>query len=205
MACPRLGLTTTLLASALLLGGCESARFGGGRPTASARYTSPDPIVSSVPSGSVTAEALPPPPGASAAPAPNQLAAASPPVLPGGPAPVETLSSPPPTPVPVAVATSPAAVSGASRSSTVGGWTATDAAGSSCRINLSSAPALDLYRASASGCGNKDLARVTAWDFKDGEVYLYQPGGAVAARLRGAGGSLSGVLAKSGAPLTLAR
>ena len=49
------------------------------------------------------------------------------------------------------------------------------------------------------------LARVTAWDVRDGEVYLYQPGGAVAARLRAAGGSMDGVLAISGAPLTLTR
>ena len=72
-------------------------------------------------------------------------------------------------------------------------------------MQLSSAPALDLYKASASGCGNRDLARVTAWDYRDGEVYLYQPGGAVAARLRPGGGGLDGVLTKSGAPLTLTR
>jgi hypothetical protein len=72
-------------------------------------------------------------------------------------------------------------------------------------VQLSSAPALDLYKASASGCANKDLARVSAWDFREGEVYLYQPGGAVAARLRSASGALQGVLAKSGAPLTLSR
>ena len=65
--------------------------------------------------------------------------------------------------------------------------------------------ALDLYRASASGCGNQDLSKVNAWDYRDGEVYLYQQGGAVAARLRGSSGALNGVLAKSGAPLTLAR
>jgi hypothetical protein len=46
---------------------------------------------------------------------------------------------------------------------------------------------------------------VTAWDYRDGEVYLYQPGGAVAARLSSSGGSMSGALAKSGAPLTLTR
>ena len=39
----------------------------------------------------------------------------------------------------------------------------------------------------------------------DGEVYLYQSGGTVTARLRASGGSLGGVMAKSGAPLTLAR
>ena len=74
-------------------------------------------------------------------------------------------------------------------------------AGSNCRVRA----ALDLYRASASGCANQDLSKVNAWDYRDGEVYLYQPGGAVAARLRGSSGALNGVLAKSGAPLTLAR
>ena len=196
----RIGIL--LVATALLVAGCESARFGGGRSVGPSRpsqgYNAPEPVASAVPSGSVTAEALPPPPGAASAPppvAPGQVAA-----LPSAPVPVD---GPVPTPVPVGPAPSP--VAGASRSGTVGGWTATEAGGGSCRINLSSSPALDLYRASASGCANKDLGRVTAWDFKDGEVYLYQPGGAVAARLRGTGGSLSGVLAKSGAPLTLAR
>ena len=64
---------------------------------------------------------------------------------------------------------------------------------------------LDLYRASAGGCSNSELGRVTAWDFRDGEVYLFQPGGAVAARLRPSGSGLTGVLAKSGAPLSLTR
>lgn len=87
----------------------------------------------------------------------------------------------------------------------VGNWTVRDAAGSSCRIQLSSSPALDLYRASASGCSNQDLSKVNAWDYRNGEVYLYQTGGSVAARLRGSSSSLSGVLAKSGAPLSLSR
>ena len=87
----------------------------------------------------------------------------------------------------------------------VGQLDAPRASGGTCRIQLSSSPALDLYRASASGCSNQDLSRVNAWDYRDGEVYLYQTGGAVAARLRGSSGSLSGVLAKSGAPLSLWR
>ena len=69
----------------------------------------------------------------------------------------------------------------------------------------SSAPALDLYKASASGCPNKDLSKVTAWDYRDGEVYLYQPGGTVAARLRQGGGALDGALSKSGASLAMVR
>ncbi|MDB5512832.1 MAG: hypothetical protein JWR08_2315 [Enterovirga sp.] len=101
----------------------------------------------------------------------------------------------------------PTAVASANptRSSSIGSYTARDATGSTCRVSLTSSPALDLYKASAAGCTNKDLARVTAWDFREGEVYLYQPGGSVAARLRGSGGALSGVLAKSGASLTLTR
>ena len=87
----------------------------------------------------------------------------------------------------------------------VGAWTARDASGGSCRVQLSSSPALDLYRASASGCSNQDLSKVNAWDYRDGEVYLYQTGGAVAARLRGSSSALSGVVAKSGAPLSMAR
>lgn len=104
---------------------------------------------------------------------------------------------------PIAVA--PVAPAGSSRSANVGSYTAQEASGGNCRVTLTGSSSLDLYKASASGCANKDLARVTAWDFKDGEVYLYQPGGSVAARLRGSGGTLSGVLSKSGAPLTLTR
>lgn len=88
----------------------------------------------------------------------------------------------------------------------VGGWTAREATGGSCRVTLSSTPALDLYRANASGCANRDLQKVTAWDYRDGEVYLYQPGGSVAARMRVSdGSSLSGVIARSGANLSMTR
>lgn len=180
---------------ALALGGCESVRFGGvgpaSVPRAAAPASAPDPVVSAVPSGSVTSEPLAPPSGLAPA------ASGDVPVMPGSPRPVETLGAPQGGGGPVPPVSS--------RSAAVGGWTAREASGTSCRINLSSTPSLDLYRANASGCANKDLARITAWDFRDGEVYLYQPGGAVAARLRPATGALSGVLSKSGAPLTLSR
>ena len=71
-----------------------------------------------------------------------------------------------------------------SRDGVIGSWTAREATGGSCRISLSSAPALDLYRANAAGCANKDLQKVNAWDYRNGEVYLYQQGGTVVARLR---------------------
>ncbi len=93
-----------------------------------------------------------------------------------------------------------------SRDGVVGGWTAREATGGTCRVTLSSAPALDLYRASAGGCQNKDLQKITAWDYRDGEVYLYQAGGAVAARLRvNDAGSMTGSVARSGAGVSLAR
>ena len=88
----------------------------------------------------------------------------------------------------------------------VGGWTAREATGGSCRVQLSSSPTLDLYRASSSGCSNRDLQKISAWDFRDGEVYLYQQGGTVAARLRSSGsGALDGAVTKSGASLSLNR
>jgi hypothetical protein len=117
---------------------------------------------------------------------------------PGSPSGTEVAGLPPA----AAPAPAPAATS---RTAMVGNWTARDASGGTCRVQLSSTPALDLYRASASGCSNQDLSRVNAWDYRDGEVYLYQTGGSVAARLRGSSGSLNGVLAKSGAPLSMGR
>lgn len=94
----------------------------------------------------------------------------------------------------------------ASRDGMVGGWTAREATGGSCRVQLSSTPTLDLYRASSSGCTNKELQKISAWDFRDGEVYLYQQGGTVAARLRSSGsGALDGAVTKSGASLSLNR
>lgn len=178
------------LSAALALGGCGSSRFGGpvasaaARPGSGSAYNAPVEPVTPVPSGPVLSEPLPPPSGAAGA----------------------ATAAEPTAPAPGPVASLPAAptLAPAGRSAYVGGWTAREASGG-CRVQLSSAPSLDLYKASASGCANKDLARVTAWDFRDGEVYLYQSGGAVAARLRASGSSLDGVIANSGAPLTLTR
>ena len=192
-----LALVATL-GAVLILPACSSARLGGGfgGPVRSAQAAPSAPLldaepVEAVPSGPVTSEPLPPLageplPGGVVAPGSGDIA-----VLPPAAAPVPVAPAPRPAP--------------SGRSSLVGGWTARDAAGATCRVQLSSSPALDLYRASSSGCANADLAKVTAWDYRDGEVYLYQPGGTVAARLRSGSGGLSGVLAKSGAPLTLAR
>ena len=188
--------TIALLALAAGLGACASQRFDGPRVRGPAQPAAIDNIAPAMPSGAVTSAPLAPPPGASAAPdgAPigAQASIAPPPasnVIP------EPVVAPPPAP--------PVVASG--RASVVGAWDAKDATGASCKVTLSSAPALDLYKASAAGCPNKDLAKVTAWDFRDGEVYLYQQGGTVAARLRQGGGALDGALTKSGASLALVR
>lgn len=185
----RLLSTTACLALAASLSACGTSRFDSPRPRPQAAL---EPATPALPAGRVTSEPLAPPPGTSAAPVeppPPSVAAAPSPVL-------------EPEPLPLPPAPSPVVATG--RSSVVGAWNATDASGS-CRVSLSSAPALDLYKASTSGCANKDLAKVSAWDFRDGEVYLYQPGGTVTARLRQAGGSLDGALSKSGAQLSMAR
>jgi hypothetical protein len=68
----------------------------------------------------------------------------------------------------------------------------------------SSAPALDLNKAGSSGCENRDLQRVNAWKQQDGEIYLYAAG-SVVGRVREGSGTMSGVIARSGAPLSLSR
>ena len=191
-----LRLTGAVLCSALALGACSSTRLGGSPMRgANAAPIVEAPPVEAVPSGPVEAAPLPPLAGAPLATDPM-----SPP--PGG---TDIAGLPPAPPPPTIGGPAPApAPAPSSRNAMVGNWSA-QTSGGSCRIQLSSSPSLDLYRASASGCSNQDLSKVNAWDYRDGEVYLYQTGGAVAARLRGSSSSLSGVLAKSGAPLSLAR
>lgn len=195
--------TAAILALAASLGACASQRFDG--PTRGRGGPGPqaalEPVVPAMPSGPVTSAPLAPPPGASAAPVDlpppvgtDVVVAPSTPVIVADPGPSIAPVAPPPPPI---------VASG--RSSVVGTWNAKDATGASCKVSLSSAPALDLYKASAASCPNKDLAKVTAWDYRDGEVYLYQPGGTVTARLRQGGGALDGALSKSGASLAMVR
>lgn len=113
------------------------------------------------------------------------------------------------TPPPRVAARDPAptaAPSAPTRTGVTGNWTAREAAGGSCRVTLSSAPALDLYKASTSGCASQELRRVNAWELRGDEVYLYEPGGAVAARLKqSANQRFDGAAAKTGAPITLSK
>lgn len=223
---------TTLKALGLLpllvLTACAgSQRFVGGGGPVQPSYTQPQlqsaPPISSAP---VISEPLPPPggypvasapppssgtlpppqdpffnPNAGAAPPPAAPAPAQPaeiPTLRGGSGQVATLGS--------GSASGSARGPVSSRDGLIGNWTAKEATGSSCRVQLSSAPSLDLYRANAAGCANRDLQKVNAWDYRDGEVYLYQQGGGVVARLRASDGSaMNGAVTKSGASLSLNR
>jgi hypothetical protein len=191
----RQSLTTfAVLCLGASLGACASSRLDGPRTRAPSQAALE--AVPAMPSGTVTAAPLAPPPGVAAspdAPPPPGAQAALPP---SSPTVIPEPVTPPPPPPPVVTS---------GRAAVVGTWDARDATGASCKVTLSSAPALDLYKASAAGCPNKDLARVSAWDFRDGEVYLYQPGGSVAARLRQGGVGLDGALTKSGAALALNR
>ena len=220
-------MAMTLKAAGLLpllaLTACAgSQRFVGG-PGQGSAYGQPNlppaPPISSAP---VTSEPLPPPGGYPVASA--QPGALPPPqdpyynpTAPGMPQQTPAPAAPQPTDVPtlrggsgqiqtLGSGSSPARPAVSSRDGVIGSWTAKEATGTSCKVQLSSSPALDLYRANAAGCANRDLQKVTAWDYRDGEVYLYQQGGTVVARLRSSGGgAMDGAVTKSGAALTLSR
>jgi len=204
----RIAPRLAALAPLLIVAACASDRFasspgpatGSGYRSAGAATSGSDfePLPPSA-SAEVIASPLPPAPGTAAAPDGSTVA-------PGTLGPDGTLSGTGGTSGPVAsLGSQPTSAPAApTRSAVTGGWTAREAAGGSCRITLSSAPALDLYKASTSGCAGRDLQSVNAWDLRDGEVYLYSRG-SVVARLKGGGSSFNGVLAKSGAPLTLSR
>jgi Protease inhibitor Inh len=117
-------------------------------------------------------------------------------------------AEPPPRPPQVAARPEPAAPQASgppTRTAVTGNWTAREAAGGSCRVTLSSAPTLDLYKANSSGCQSRELQRVNAWELRGDEVYLYEPGGGVAARLKQAGRNFEGSVSRTGAPVTLSK
>jgi len=193
--------TVAVVALTAALGACASSRL-----EKQARVRGPGPqaaldtAIPAMPAAPITTAPLAPPPGAAVAPVePPPIADVA--VTPATP----VIAPPEPSVAAVVPPAPPPVVVSSGRSSVVGSWTAKDATGASCKVSLSSAPALDLYKASAAGCPNKDLAKVTAWDYRDGEVYLYQPGGTVTARLRQGGGALDGALSKSGASLAMVR
>jgi hypothetical protein len=223
---------TSLLPLVMLTACAGSQRFTGGPgPVARAPlYNEPIQAAPPISSAPVTAEPLPPPGGYPAAPQGNYPTAGSPQpgalppsdpfyepqgAPPGQQPPVERVIEPAPQQRNQVANANPGTPAGggstrggsvSSRDGVIGTWTAQEATGSSCKVQLSSSPSLDLYRATAAGCSNRDLQQVNAWDYRDGEVYLYQRGGSVVARLRvGSAGAMNGAIAKSGAGLSLSR
>lgn len=226
----------SLLPLMLLTACAGSQRFGGygsGSGQAVARapvYSEPVQSAPPIQSAPITSEPLPPPGGYPSAPPqaggypPGGPAPGAPPqndpffdpqaAQPGQQPPVQQQRPVEPAPPQVANANPGATPGGGStrsgsvsnRDGVIGNWTAQEATGGSCRVQLSSSPSLDLYRANATGCSNRDLQQVNAWDYRDGEVYLYQRGGSVVARLRvGSGGAMNGAITKSGAGLSMNR
>ena len=101
---------------------------------------------------------------------------------------------------------SPAPAAQPTRTGVTGNWTLTEGAGGKCRLLLSSAPVLDLSKASSNGCQSREMQRISSWELRGNDIYLYESGGAVAGRLQQAGqGRFSGASAKSGAPITLSK
>lgn len=101
--------------------------------------------------------------------------------------------------------TTPAQPAAPTRTGVTGNWTAKEATGGNCKVTLSSTPTLDLYKASTAGCQTRELQRVSAWELRGEEIYLYEPGGGVSARLKQAGRTFEGSSAKTGAPVTLSK
>jgi hypothetical protein len=88
-------------------------------------------------------------------------------------------------------------------SSYAGTWKAS-VGSASCRVQLSSVPSLDLYRASTQGCSSDVLKSVNAWSIRGNEVILFSRG-KVIAQLSGAEAALSGTLSGSKTELTMTR
>ena len=84
-----------------------------------------------------------------------------------------------------------------------GAWNASVGA-ASCKVQLSSVPSLDLYKASTQGCNNETLRSVNGWSFRENQVILFSRG-QVVARLSGAEAALGGTLSPSGAAIRMSR
>jgi hypothetical protein len=214
---------------ALALAACDASSrfsdFGGSRQAVAPQPPPRAQTFTPAPTGQVDSTPLPPPGGANPAlgglpPAGPGGVTATPGIPPiGSSVPIDpepprapprqatpALPEPAPAPPPqVAARPEPAAPSSGapSRSSVTGSWTAREASGSNCKVTLSSTPTLDLYKASSSGCQSRELQRVSAWELRGDEVYLYEPGGGVAARLKQSGRNFEGSAAKTGAPVSL--
>lgn len=191
-----LGMSTFLTA-------CESSRrLGSMMPGSSVGQQAAPPPLTAAPAGEVDTTALPPPGGAPQTALPGQI-----PQQPGSavtaPGNFPSTGSQPGTQQQAAAL--PATPAAPTRTGVTGNWGLMEAAGTRCRLTLSSAPKLDLYGAGTSGCQAKELQRINAWELSGSEIILYEPGGEVAARLRQGGGGFNGVSTKTGAPISIAK
>ncbi|RDI54826.1 protease inhibitor Inh [Microvirga subterranea] len=90
------------------------------------------------------------------------------------------------------------------RTALTGNWSADEGNGRRCRVQLSSVPSLDLYKASSAQCASKALQEINAWSMVDGDIVLYSRG-RVVSRLKGEDTAYSGALNGSGGSITLTR
>lgn len=214
-----------MLALAMSVAGCEGAsRFGDfSRPSASGATQPPPPprqqTFTPAPTTRVESTSLPPlrpaTPGAQAGVSPQPglpPAGSSVPIdPPSEPKPVERAPARPPVeeerPAQTAARPEPAPRQEAppTRTNVTGNWSAREASGGACRVTLSTTPTLDLYKASSAGCKTREMQRVTAWELRGEEIYLYETGGSVAARLRKSGSNYEGASAKTGAPIVMSK
>ena len=180
-------------------------------PPPPSRFPSgPAPIASGVqtaPDGTLQAPGVPPVagsqlPGGVAAPAAGDL------TLPQTPGQTKIAAATPGTKrtgvsAPVEAQTAPEKPS---QSRLTGSWSLAQGSGGKCKLILSNAPALDLYKAQTSGCST-GLTKVNAWELRGDEIYLYEQGGGVAARLKQSSNtSFNGAaVAKSGAPVSISK
>ncbi|NIX74998.1 AprI/Inh family metalloprotease inhibitor [Microvirga sp. c23x22] len=89
-------------------------------------------------------------------------------------------------------------------SSLAGNWTLRVASGSSCRVQLSNAPSLDLYKASTVRCKDRNLQDINSWTVRDGAIILYSRG-AIISHLAENGSVFEGKVNGIEMPITLAR
>lgn len=88
-------------------------------------------------------------------------------------------------------------------SSYAGTWNAS-VGSSSCKVQLSTAPSLDLYKASTQGCAHEAMRSVNGWSFRENQVILFSRGQLVA-RLSGAEAALTGTLNGSISEIKMSR